>query len=128
MRLLGILTRKGGTGAVRVRPELSLAFPAADIAGIEKRGEGYLVTARFLGLYGPASPLPTFYTEELLDEAAADACATREFLDIVNHRLYNLFFACAAKYRLFYQVAEGERREGIERLFCLAGPGGPPGR
>ena len=133
MRLLGVLTRKSGTGAeagadtgaVRVRPELSLSFPAADIAGIEKREEGYLVTARFLGLYGSASPLPTFYTEELLDEAAADASATREFLDIVNHRLYTLFFACAAKYRLFFQVAEEEKKEVVERLFCLAGLGEP---
>lgn len=131
MRLLGILARGSedpaeegyGTGAVRVRPELSLAFPAADVAGIEKREEGYLVTARFLGLYGPASPLPTFYTEELLDEAAADASATREFLDIVNHRLYTLFYACAAKYHLFFQVAEEEKEEVIERLFCLAGLG-----
>ena len=133
MRLLGILTRKSAgaegstdTGAVRVRPELSLTFPASDIAGIEKREEGYLVTTRFLGLYGSASPLPTFYTEELLDEAAADACATREFLDIVNHRLYTLFFACAAKYRLFFPVAErGEEKEVVERLFCLAGLGEP---
>ncbi|WP_298438909.1 type VI secretion system baseplate subunit TssG [Geobacter sp.] len=129
MRLLGILTRKdgagagesAGNGAVRVRPELSLAFPAADIARIERKEAGYLITARFLGLYGSASPLPTFYTEELLDEAAADAATTREFLDIINHRLYALFFACAAKYRLFFQVAEEENKEVVERLFCLAG-------
>ena len=129
MRLLAILAKADAIGGkpadVRIRPELSLAFPAADVAGIERDGDSYRLTATFLGLYGPASPLPTFYTEELLDEAANDSSTSREFLDIVNHRLFTLFHHCSVKYRLFHQVAEGGHEELLERLFCLIGLGEP---
>jgi len=45
---------------VQIRPELSLAFPAADVARVERVGADLQVTATFLGLYGPSSPLPIF--------------------------------------------------------------------
>lgn len=125
MRLLRLLSGEG-TETVRVRPELTLTFPPADVAGIEKREDGYRVTATFLGLYGPASPLPTFYTEELLDERAADAATGRDFLDIVNQRLFALWYDAVAKYRLFHRVAEEAREVYLERLFCLVGLGGEP--
>jgi len=133
MRLLRLLGRSPErTGAqedeekTRVRPELSLAFPPADVARIEETaGEGfdYRVTATFLGLYGSSSPLPTFYTEDLLEEAQGDSSVTRDFLDIINHRLFLLFFRCWTKYRLFLQVAEENNPRDLERLFCFLGLG-----
>ncbi|MGA1874894.1 MAG: type VI secretion system baseplate subunit TssG [bacterium] len=112
---------------IRVRPDLSLGFPAADIAGIEELPNGesslLLVTATFLGLYGTSSPLPTFYTEDLMSEAAADESVTRDFLDIINDRLFSLLFHCLAKYRQFFQVVEENNVEHLERLFCLLGLG-----
>jgi type VI secretion system protein ImpH len=126
MRLLGIMAANGEANVaatVRVRPELSLAFPAADVAGVERFGDGYLLTATFLGLYGQASPLPTFYTEDLLEESAADLSANRDFLDIANHRLFTLFYECITKYQLFFQVVQEEREAYLERLFCLIGLG-----
>jgi len=113
---------------LRIRPDNSLSFPAADIAAIEKTdGEepGFRVTATFLGLYGHASPLPTFYTEDLLEDETSDEPATRDFLDIFNHRLFALFFRCCLKYRLFFQVLEGKNAGDQERLFCLLGLGEP---
>ena len=94
---------------VRVRPDLSLAFPAADVARVERTGQNgadLLVTTTFLGLYGVSSPLPTHYTEDLMDEAAADSSVSRDFLDIIHQRLYQLYFQCWSKYRLFIRVAE----------------------
>jgi type VI secretion system protein ImpH len=44
---------------VQIRPELSLAFPAADVARVERDGDGLRVTATFLGLYGSSSPCRT---------------------------------------------------------------------
>jgi type VI secretion system protein ImpH len=113
---------------LRIRADNSLAFPAADIASIEKTsGEepGFRVTATFLGLYGHASPLPTFYTEDLLEDETSDESVTREFLDIFNHRLFSLFFRCCMKYRLFFQVLEERNAGDLERLFCLLGLGEP---
>ena len=83
------------------------------------------MTATFLGLYGHASPLPTFYTEDLLEDETSDEPATRDFLDIFNHRLFALFFRCCMKYRLFFQVLEEKNAGDLERLFCLLGLGEP---
>lgn len=109
MRLLLMLAGMGGeTGEpqqVRVRPKLAMSFPSADVAGIETTPEGYLLEAAFLGLYGQASPLPTFYTEHLLDEFAGAAAAVRDLLDVLNHQVYSLFYECRSKYWLGLLVA-----------------------
>lgn len=108
---------------VRIRPGLSLAFPAADVAKVERDGGNLLITATFLGLYGPASPLPTFYTEDLLDEASGDESAFRDFQDIIHQRLYHLYFQCWSKYRLLIRIVEENNPIDRERLLCLIGLG-----
>lgn len=136
MRLLRFLVSSGGESGmlpaeemhgVRIRPDLSLGFPAADVSKVEERAEGekvdFQVTATFMGLYGSSSPLPTFYTEDLMDEAASDESITREFLDVFNNRLFLLLFKAWSKYRQFLQVVEERDEKHIERLFCLLGLG-----
>jgi type VI secretion system protein ImpH len=114
---------------IHVRPALNLAFPAADISKIESIDiEGqkrFRITATFFGLYGCASPLPTYYTEDLMDEAAQDESVSRDFLDIIHRRLYHLLFRAWQKYRVFFQVAEERNDQVLERLFCLLGLGSP---
>jgi type VI secretion system protein ImpH len=110
-----------------LRPKLSLAFPSADIDRIETTSEqdatGFRITANFLGLYGTASPLPTFYTEDLLAEASQDETVSRDFMDILNQRIYTLFFQGWLKYRQYLQVSEIRDPRHLERLYCLAGLG-----
>lgn len=120
--------REGADRSLRIRPDLSLGFPASDVARIvETQGgpAGYRVTVSFLGLYGASSPLPTFYTEDLIDEMLADSTTTRDFLDIFHHQLYILLFRCWSKYRQFVKVVEEESPEDLEKLFCLMGLGEP---
>lgn len=135
LRLLRRLTKEGerpsieDEGKIRVRPHLSLAFPPADIARIEENSEGplrFIVTATFLGLYGSSSPLPTFYTEDLLAEAVEEETVSRDFIDIFNQRIYSLLYQCWLKYRQFLQVVEERNPLDIERLFCLLGLGEVP--
>lgn len=112
--------------AVRVRPELSLDFPDTDIVDLSRlSGDSprYLITATFLGLYGVSSPLPTFYTEDLMDEASQDMTVMRDFLDIINAPFYPLFYRCWSKYRQAVKVVEEEDSAYLERLFCLMGLG-----
>jgi len=133
LRLLGHAAEVPGDAAeamplLNIRPANSLAFPAADVVSVDKTGgddPGFRVTASFLGLYGHASPLPTFYTEDLLEDETADEPVTREFLDIFNHRLFALYFRCSLKYRLFFRVCEERSAEDLERLYCLLGLGEP---
>jgi type VI secretion system protein ImpH len=111
---------------IHVRPELSLAFPEADITKIEASTPpgSFMVTAAFLGLYGASSPLPTFYTEDLLQELASDQSISRDFYDIFNSRLYSLYFGIWKHYHLYFNIAEDPDKDVIQRLYCLAGLGG----
>lgn len=109
---------------LRVRPDLSLVFPGTDIVALEKLAEDpvtFRLTVSFLGLYGASSPLPTFYTEDLLREQSEDRSITRDFLDVVHTPLYHLLFRCWAKYRIAYQIVEEDNPAFLERLFCLLG-------
>ena len=109
----------------RFRAIASLAFPAADIAGIawsangDDGGEARLeATVTFLGLYGPASPLSPHVTEQLL---GPDSAAMREFLDLFNHRLITLAYRTWKKYR-YYANFEGQAADDTSRnLFALIG-------
>ena len=134
LRLLRHHFKEGGSATdaelnarIRVRPNLSMAFPAADIEQIEAAQDAdastYRITANFLGLYGTNSPLPTFYTEDLLNEASQDESTSRDFIDLLNQRLYELMFQGWLKYRLFLQVVEEQDAAHLERLFCLIGLG-----
>lgn len=112
---------------IQVRPDLSLSFPGTDLISIrEKAGGpgGFLITTTFLGLYGASSPLPTFYTEDLLQEKAQDRDISRGFIDLFNSRIYSLFFQIWTRHRLFYKVGEEEDRAVLERLYALLGLGG----
>lgn len=136
MRLLRLLGRDAAAmgeneahaedmrGNIRIRPDLSLAFPASDVAKIEETtgdAPGFQVTTTFLGLYGSSSPLPTFYTEDLIEEAREDMSVSRDFIDIINHRLFWLLFRCWNKYRLYLKVVEEKSNTDMAKLFCLAG-------
>lgn len=111
---------------LRFRGDLSLSFPPADIREVREApcasaGEPRLeITASFLGLYGPASPLPTFYTEDLLDEDPEENLV-RRLLDLFHHRAYSLFYRAWEKYRYEVQFRSEGRDPITRRLLCLAG-------
>jgi len=118
------LTEEERRLSLRTRPELSLSFSSSDIAAIEMIGaepSRFQLTVTFLGLYGASSPLPTFYTEELLDEWREGQDLSRHFFDVINSELYELFFRGWAKYQLSYQLHERKDEATAERLFALLG-------
>jgi len=109
---------------IRIRPELTLDFPACDIAATRKISDtplSYEITATFLGLYGSSSPLPTFYTEDLLYERDDDKSITRDFIDILNTDLYAIFYRIWTKYRLFYNLSEEKHPKTLARLYSFTG-------
>lgn len=111
---------------IRIRPELTLGFPASDIVRIERLDGDqalYRMTVSFLGLYGVSSPLPTFYTEDLIDEQSEDESVNRDFLDFINQRLYELLYQAWSKSRQHLRIVEDKDSQALERLFCLVGLG-----
>ncbi|WP_319762566.1 type VI secretion system baseplate subunit TssG [Maridesulfovibrio sp.] len=112
---------------LRVRPQLSLGFPATDLTDLEQEekedGDLYHLVTTFLGLYGASSPLPVFYTEELLAEAAEDKTVTRDFLDIINNNAYSQFFRAWSRSRLMIKAVDEKDGSWLERLDSLLGYG-----
>ena len=116
-RLVGLLLRlregavaPGGSGPVRhetlrFRPNASMGFPSSDIDSVDQYelpGEEipvrYRVTVNFMGLYGPASPMPNHFTEDML-WADNESTTQRDFLDLFHHRMISFVYRAWRKYR-----------------------------
>ncbi len=114
--------------AVRFRPNASLAFPRSDVECVEREPDSsgtfesrFLVTVNFLGLYGPASPMPNHFTESILWAGSADPA--RAFLDLFHHRLISFVYRAWEKYRHPVQHAASETDEVTARFLSLIGLG-----
>ncbi len=118
--------------SLRLRPSVGVSFPSSDIEKIEEYEDNesqrkkYLITTTFMGLYGVASPLPTYYCEEILEDETEnlnddERSATRDFLDIFHHRLLSLLYRCWLKYRYLFQFYPGGQDETSRRFLCLVG-------
>lgn len=107
---------------VRVRPALNLAFPDSDINGVRRDHEGrYHIEATFFGLYGVTSPLPTFYTEDLIQESMQGYSAMRDFMDIIHASLYPLLYQAWEKYRMWLVVGEQNNAQRLQQLYATIG-------
>lgn len=109
---------------LRFRPSLELSFPSADIeSAVEtKTEEGaarVAITTTFLGLFGPPSPLPSFYTEDL--QGLEDNSLVRGFLDLFHHRFLSLFYRVWEKYRTDAQFRPDFSDYFPQRLLALLG-------
>lgn len=121
LRLFG-KARDLPANSLRVRPKLSLGFPETDIDRIESlEGGGYRITANFFGLYGVASPLPTYYTEDLFEEEREGRHATRDFLDVIHFAVYPLLFDAWRKHRLQDRIVEDADSGVLSLLYAFLG-------
>lgn len=110
---------------IKIRPELSLNFPSSDVSQINLLNiDDKLIcqiTATFLGLYGISSPLPSFYTEDLFRDQVDDNPLTREFIDIFNNHLYQLFLKIWDSHQLSYQIIEAKNPSYLSYLYRFGG-------
>ncbi len=106
---------------IRTHPRLSLDFPHSDIVNIEKDDELVKLTVTFMGLYGESSPLPTFYTETLLEEERNDKSVMREFIDIFNMPVYEAYFKVWLKNQLGVRLNEFHDTKVLDLLHTFSG-------
>jgi type VI secretion system protein ImpH len=127
--------RVGGQGPasaelLRFRPDDSLGFPARDVTSLEtihapgSESPRFRITTSFLGLYGSTSPLPSFYSEEILWTDPEDN-RVRDFLDLFHHRLLSLFYRSWYKYHYQTEFEHEKDDRFTPRLFALIGLGSP---
>ncbi|MDR3300420.1 MAG: type VI secretion system baseplate subunit TssG [Candidatus Accumulibacter sp.] len=102
--ILDYLREADRTGGLTMPPQFGdygdSAFGAPAVDDLEVFSERYTLESPLMGLYSTQGPLPTLYTEELLDEARADQSVVKDFLDIINNRLAHYF--CRAELHYDY--------------------------
>lgn len=106
------------------RSKVGLDFPASDLVSAEFSGdesEPVRLTVAFMGLAGGSGPLPTPFTELIIQRTAARDYATRDFLDIFNHRLISFLYRSRKKHRLSLDNRPPETTNFARWLFDLSG-------
>ncbi|MGJ8680376.1 type VI secretion system baseplate subunit TssG [Paraglaciecola sp.] len=110
--------------AVRVRPHASLGFSAADIKKItmleSEDSIKFQMEVTFMGLYGTVSPLPAFYTEDIIMDSDGES-NRRDFLDLFHHRAISLHYRTLDKYQLFNHLKPELDDHVSNWLFSLMG-------
>jgi len=107
---------------VKIRPDLSLDYVDSDIKSVEVDDDGNIeLTTNFMGLYGISSPLPAYYTEELLDDQWDGDDAPRDFLDIIHQHLYPMLYSAWQKYRFAHQTVEQHQEKYWDILYSFIG-------
>ncbi|MCL5271068.1 MAG: type VI secretion system baseplate subunit TssG [bacterium] len=120
--------------AIRLRALASFSFPPSDLYEIRCEDNPwltpprrYLVGITFMGLYGPASPLPAVYTDILVrpqeEEDPEDRERVRAFFDLFHHRLFSLFYRCLSKYRYHLLYRTGGADTFSQYMLSLIGRG-----
>ncbi len=113
---------------IRVRPALSLSLPRSEVVSATKildREENfsyYQVEVNFLGLYGTSSPLPNFYTEDLVAAGQEDHLEIRTFLDLFHQQSYRLHYESLKKYQAVFELADNPKESHfLSLLWSLIG-------
>lgn len=114
---------------IRLRPELSMAFPIADIAEVDEEAIGdpdnaqgwrYRITVTFMGLYGTSSPLPVHYTEDMIRNDEHESLL-RGFIDLFHHRILSLLYRVWEKYRHGVQYSDSAEDIYSRRILQMLG-------
>ncbi len=115
-------TRSAAREAVRFKANPTFAFPASEVASVARSAEipdGVEVRLNLIGLYGPASPLPTSYTERIIH--AENANALGDFLDLFNHRFAGLLYRVWRHYQHHVRYERGGADEISQAVAALLG-------
>jgi len=108
---------------IRLRPVLSLALPAKQvhriIVELINNRNIYTIEVNLAGLYGQLSPLPTFFTEELIQSDLLDLNQAKHFLDLLHQRFYQIFIAAQQQHTGYETEQQVEQSRSM--MLSLAG-------
>lgn len=110
--------------SVAFQSKVGLDFPASDLVSAEfpeNESDPVRLTVAFMGLAGASGPLPTPFTELVIQRTAARDFATRDFLDIFNHRLISFLYRSRKKHRVALDNRPPEQTEWARWQFDLSG-------
>jgi type VI secretion system protein ImpH len=102
---------------IKFRSYQSLSFPASEIVDLQPDVTGaYLaeMTVAFLGLTGMMGALPRPYSELVIQRVRKSDFALRDFLDLFNQRLIQIFARAGQKYRFYLTYEAAQAREKVQ--------------
>ncbi|MBV9506530.1 MAG: type VI secretion system baseplate subunit TssG [Acidobacteriia bacterium] len=117
-----------GCGPVRFLSRVGLDFPASEIHQITKSKDSdssIEMTVNFLSLAGAFGPLPMPDTELVLNRIRSRDWASKDFLDIFNHRLVELMYRIRKLHRVSLSTVSPERTPIAQYLYSFFGLGIP---
>lgn len=112
--------------AVRFSARANLSFPASDVAAISAPKDSSapaVMEVNLPGLAGSSGPLPTPFTELMLEREWQSDVSLRDFLDIFNHRLLSLLYRVRKTHRVGFDFKTPETDLFAAHLFSLLGLG-----
>ncbi len=112
--------------AVAFTSHVGLGFPASDLVKAEipdDENEPAHMSVAFMGLAGSSGPLPTPFTELIIQRNAARDNASSAFLDIFNNRLVSFLYRSRKKHRVALNNLHPDKTVIARWLFSLAGLG-----
>jgi len=114
--------------SIKFRSRIDTSFPASDIEKIsppENEENSFEMTVNFLSIAGMSGPLPYHYTQTILDNEKENPGnkAFREFLDVFNNRLVQLYYNIRKKHRIGYELSLPENSAFADYMFSLIGMG-----
>ncbi|WP_319531157.1 type VI secretion system baseplate subunit TssG [uncultured Cohaesibacter sp.] len=116
------LDLRGEHEYIRFRASRSLSFGPGDMSSVRYDESGNYLELRvnFFGLYGPASPLPPYYTERIIESDDVPS-AVEDLLDIFNHRLISMMHVIWRKNRYYLRYEAGGIDALSQRFLALCG-------
>ena len=110
---------------VKIRPYEHYTYYPVNIRGFKYRERQLEFVINLYGLYGPDSPLPRCYHEEisLQKKIHRTGSPLRDFLDIFNNRFYWLYYQAWKKYRYYLQISDDPENKSLQRIFTFIGLG-----
>lgn len=109
---------------LRFKANPSLSFAKSEINKIEfvknSRGISVEITLNFLTLSGVSSPLPSHYSEMVLDSSSEDKVLS-DFLNFFNHHLHKMVYLIWEKQRYYVQYQDGLKDKFSNYMLSLLG-------
>lgn len=111
---------------VRFRASFDLSFPPSEVRELRQpaaSGSSPEMTVAVYGTGGVDGPLPTSFTEELLERLSRQDTAAAAFLDIFHHRLVSLLYRIHKVHRAALVTVSPDLTPTGRYLFSLMGLG-----
>ena len=112
---------------IRLRSSATKNFPSGEVQGLSREGNRLELTTHVMGLFGPSGVLP--HHDKDLVSGGEPNILLRDFLDLFNTRLLNLFFEAwqsnrqDIQYEMFRRGVLGREDASTMMLLSLCGRG-----